>query len=240
MGGIEVIDALSAAAGSMADDVSRLSTISQNLANATTVGYKREIPPSSPFVRALSEAAGADAGTASTSIVDHRAGTLRFTGNALDLALEGDAFFEIETEHGAAYTRRGDFGVDAGGRLVTQSGDVVQGTGGALQLSTASPRIDREGRVFDADKLVGQLKIVQFADPRLLVRQSGGAFRSEQAPAVADGAKLRQGHLEASNVNTAAEMVKLIETMRHFEATQKVVQGVDEMMERSLRKLGEF
>lgn len=237
-----MIDALNAAAGSMADDVSRLSTISQNLANATTVGYKREIAHSAAFERALNQAAGFDVTMASAhaATVDHRAGTLRLTGNALDLALEGDGLFEIETEHGAAYTRRGDFAIDAGGRLVTQAGHAVQGTGGALQLSSASPRIDREGRIFEADKLVGQLKVVQFANPGELVRVSGGAFRAEQAPVAATGARLRQGHLEASNVNTASEMVKLIETMRHFEATQKVVQGVDEMMERSLRKLGEF
>jgi flagellar basal body rod protein FlgG len=232
-----VIDALNAAAGGMAMDVSRMSTIAQNLSNTATPGYKRAVPSGVPF---LLEGSSVEAVAASTA--DLRHASLRPTGEALDLAIDGDGFFEVQTEAGTAYTRRGDFRLDAAGRLVTHAGHVVQGQGGPLVLGTTTPTIDRSGRLFDGDKPLGQLKLVTFADPRALARGEEGLFTSEQAATVQpEGeARLRQGHLEASNVNTAAEMVRLMETVRHFEASQKVVQGVDEMTERALRKLGEF
>ncbi|HWH82077.1 MAG TPA: flagellar hook-basal body protein [Burkholderiaceae bacterium] len=237
-----MIDALTAAAGSMANDIARLSTISQNLMNASTPAYKREMLVGQPFQRAMERAGLEDGVAAPSTAIDLRLGTLRFTGNPLDLALDGDGFFEVQTENGTAYTRQGDFRVDANGQLVTQAGQVVQGLGGALQLPNANPTVDRDGRVLDGDKLLGQLKVVRFTNPSQMTRIGGGLFQTAEAPTVpADGTvRLRQSHLEASNVNTASEMVKLVETMRHFEATQKVVQGVDEMMERALRKLGEF
>jgi flagellar basal body rod protein FlgG len=227
-----VIDALNVAAASMAADLARLNTISQNLANATTPAYKREIP-------SFGHVLGAAVPT-STFIVDHRHGTVRYTGNALDFAIDGDGFFEVQTEAGMAYTRRGDFHIDALGRLVTQAGHPVQGMGGALHPSTVQPGVDREGRLMDGDKVLGRLKLVHFPDPSQLERIEGGLFRAVQPKHAESEAQVRQGHLEASNVNTAAEMVRLIETMRRFEATQKVVQGVDEAIEQALRKLGEF
>lgn len=238
-------DSMQALAGSMAGDISRLTSISQNLANATTTSYKREIALGKMFEQRLLDAVGTAMNrpkSERSTAVDHRHGTLRQTGSPLDFAIDGDGFFEVQTEAGAAYTRRGDFQLDAAGRLATQTGHAVQGVGGPLQLNGVNPTVDRDGRVLEGEKQIGQLKIVRFANPSQLTRAAGGLFHAVEAPLLPlDGAtKIRQGHLEASNVNTAAEMVKLIETMRHFEATQKVVQGVDEMMERALRKLGEF
>lgn len=231
-----MIDALSAAAGGMAADVSRLGTIAQNLSNTATPGYKRAVPTARPFLLEGSEPA------VETSGADLRHASLRPTGEALDLAIDGDGFFEVQTEAGLAYTRRGDFRLDAAGRLVTHAGHVVLGQGGPLVLDTASPTIDRSGRLFDGDKPLGQLKVVAFADARALSRSADGLFTTSQAPTVQpeSEARLRQGHLEASNVSPAAEMVRLMETVRHFEASQKVIQGIDEMTERALRKLGEF
>lgn len=236
-----MIDAIDAAAGSMAGDVARLNAIAMNLANATTTAYKREIPAAFAGVLGATQE-GAAAEPTARSAVDHRPGTLRHTGNALDFALDGDGYFEVQTESGPAYTRQGDFRIDALGQLVTQAGHPVQGSGGTLQIRTAKPTVDREGRLFDGETAIGQLKLVRFEKPHELQRVGEGLFRAPATPdTVSDGrVGLRQGFLEASNVNTAAEMVKLMETMRHFEATQKIVQGADDMLERALRKLGEF
>ena len=103
------------------------------------------------------------------------------------------------------------------------------------------PRIDRRGRVLDGETLVGQLRIVRFEDPQSLVKLGAGLFGAgaQTAQPLAD-AGVRQGYLEASNVVAANEMVRLIETMRHFESNQKVIQGYDEVLERAIRTLGEF
>lgn len=234
-----MIDALDAAAASLANDLARMSSIGHNLANAATPGYKRQVG-GTPFAATLGE----QQAMAARAAIDQKQGALRVTDAALDLAIDGEGFFELRTGSGAAYTRRGDFRVDAAGQLVTQAGHLVMGTGGPLVLRSAAPVITKEGRVLEDGQEVGQLKLVTFADPRTLTPSESGAVFSAPDAAQAlmpeRAPRVLQGHLEASNVNTAAEMVRMIETVRHFEAVQKVVQGFDEMRERALRKLGEF
>jgi flagellar basal body rod protein FlgG len=233
------IDPLDVAAASMANDVARLTSISQNLVNAATPGYRRELS----FATALTQQLGERSMVQQGSVVDPRAGTLRATGLATDLAIDGEGYFELSTPSGPAYTRRGDFRVDAQGRLVTAGGHALQGLGGTLQaVAEGEMSVDREGVVTQGERRIGQIKVVHFDNAAALVREAGGLFRAaEQPQPVAAGSfRIRQGQLEGSNVDTASEMVKLMETVRHFEATQKVVQGVDEMTERALRKLGEF
>lgn len=236
-------DALEAAAASLSSDLARMTSLGHNLANATTPGYKRQLGAVQPFQASLAHEAALSRGALATAI-DQKQGTLRVTSAPLDLAIDGDGFFELRTDAGAAYTRRGDFRVDASGQLVTQAGHLVMGQGGPLVLRSAAPVITKEGRVLEDGQEVGQLKLVSFADPRSLTASEGGAVftapEAAQALAPERAPRVLQGHLEASNVNTAAEMVKLIETVRHFESVQKVVQGFDEMRERALRKLGEF
>jgi flagellar basal-body rod protein FlgF len=239
-----VTDALEAAAASLSNDLARMTSIGHNLANATTPGYKRQLGAVQPFQASLAQQETALARSALATVIDQKQGTLRVTDAPLDLAIDGDGFFELRTSSGPAYTRRGDFRIDASGQLVTQGGHLVMGNGGPMVLRSAAPMITRDGRVLDDGQDVGQLKLVNFTDPRALVASEGGAVftapESAQALAPERAPRVLQGHLEASNVNTAAEMVKLIETVRHFESVQKVVQGFDEMRERALRKLGEF
>lgn len=237
-----MIEALDAAAASLASDMARMTSIGHNLANATTPGYKRQSGAPQAFQGSLEQ--GGAAPSRVPSLVDQRQGSLRVSDAPLDLAIDGEGFFELRTAAGPAYTRRGDFRIDAAGQLVTQSGHLVMGTGGPLLLRSAAPLITRDGRVLDDGQEIGQLKLVAFGNVRALVPSEGGAVftapdaAQEAAPERAP--RVLQGHLETSNVNTAAEMVKLIETVRHFESMQKVVQGFDEMRERALRKLGEF
>jgi flagellar basal-body rod protein FlgF len=239
-----MIDALTAAAASLSHDFARMGTIGHNLANATTPAYKRAISPGGDFPQHFGTEGASNALVPAALLTDHRQGVLRPTGASLDVALDGDGFFEVRTEAGLGYTRRGDFRVDATGQLVTQAGDAVMGMNGPLVMRSAAPVITKEGRVLDDGHEVGQLKVAQFADSVVMPRigDSGLFGAGASAPATGESRPtlIRQGHLETSNVNTASEMVRLIETVRHVEATQKVVQGLDEMQERALRKLGEF
>jgi flagellar basal-body rod protein FlgG len=233
----------------MMNDMARLNAVSHNLANSTTTGFKKEILVTRPFLEFLGTAQS-DGLTGvlpiglprSESVTDHRPGTLKFTGNPLDMAVVDDGFFEIMTEQGPAYTRKGNFRLDVQGRLVTDSGMPVMGLSGELQLTTPQPVIDANGKIFEGERQVGQVKLVKFTDPASLEAAGTGMYRAGPASVVkTEGLdRIRQGYTEASNVNSMTEMVKMIETMRHFESGQKVIQSYNDMLEKAIRTLGEF
>lgn len=234
-------DAISITAASMAFDMQRLATISHNLANATTPGFKRELAYSRPFLQQLDALALQVPLPQLRSVVDLRAGTLRATGHALDVALEGEGWFEVMTAGGPAYTRQGNFQLDARGRLVTHAGWPVMGADGEITLGNGPVRVDTQGRIFEGDRAAGQLRVVGFARSSALVNAGEGLWRADdQGAQPLDKPAVRQGHLENANIQTVGEMVRMIETMRHFETGQKLVQGIDEMLGRAIRTLGEY
>jgi flagellar basal-body rod protein FlgF len=230
----------------MLDDVERLRIISHNLANVGTVGFKRELAVTRPFEEQLAEA-GASAETAApatttlTSYVDRSPGTLTHTGNPLDLAIEGNnAYFVIDTGQQEAYTRQGTFRLDADGQLVTVNGQPVVTTAGDIRLTGPTPVIDTQGNIRDNGSIVGQLKLVTVADPQSLQEVGNGLYVAPDSTnaAIADTARVRQGFTEAANVITMNEMIRMIETVRHFEASQKLIQGYDSMLDRAISDLG--
>jgi flagellar basal-body rod protein FlgG len=255
-------DVLAISLHSMQHDMARLERISMNMANAMTPGYKREVAASLPlaasgFIDAMNAvdvspatppAASAITAGALMTRTDSRPGTLKATGQSLDVALGGTGFFEVSTEAGPAYTRQGNWQLDARGRLVTAQGYPVIGLGGEIILSHPQPHIDATGQVFDAAvngradaPPIAQLKVVQFDDVNGLDRMGDGLVRASAQPTqLADGdVQVRQGFLENSNVNSMQEMVQLIQSMRHFESMQKVALGYDDMIGAAVRKLGE-
>jgi flagellar basal-body rod protein FlgG len=241
-----MVDAISAAAAFMSNDIARMSVIGQNLANAATVGYRRELAVGGLRFDdhlAAGNGRGQSAALAALERVqDFRPGTLQSTGNPLDLAIEGEGFFEILTDGGSRYTRQGNFRLDSQGRLVTEAGFPVLGEGVEILLKSSQVSIDGQGRVFEAERQVGQLRIARFTDPRSLAHLGAGLYAAGAGSSLrSDGfARVRQGFVESSNVNSTQEMVKMIETVRHYESGQKVIQAYDDMMGRALGKLGEF
>lgn len=251
---------LAVSLATMQHDMQRLDRIAMNLANVTTPGYKREVVASRPFVDVLDQTAlssqvaltGATSADAAASnvrgLLDVRPGTLRMTGEPLDLALAGDGFFEVATDEGMAYTRQGNFSVDARGRLVTAQGHAVMGKNGEIFLATLRPVIDATGNVMEplsASTAGGapgaQLKVVRFENPASMQRLGDGLLAPGVGMVVAsDDVQIRQGALENANVSTVQEMVQLMQTMRHFESMQKVATGYDEMLGSAIRKLGEL
>ncbi|HZY20755.1 MAG TPA: flagellar hook-basal body protein [Ramlibacter sp.] len=248
-------DILAVTLQNMQLDMAKVDRVALNLANAQTTGYKREIVAGLPFARSLEAAAARgqpEPALPLTTRIDLRPGTLRMTGQSLDIALAGPGWFEVMTDNGAAYTRQGDFRLDAQGRLVTQQGRLVMGLGGEIQLPHGNPVIDAQGRIFEGQlpggapasagsSPLGQLKIVQFDSAATLERRGDGLVQaSDEAVASVDGqTEVRQGHLENSNVSSMQEMVQLIQTMRHFESMQKAVVGYDEMLGTAIRRLGD-
>lgn len=237
----------------MQNDAARLEQAGMNLANALTPGYKRAVvnhqAPIGTFAQQLAGSAAASTAQATpaapaTVATDLRAGTLKATGQPLDVALDGGGFFEVTTDAGPAYTRQGNFRTDAQGRLVTTAGHAVMGRSGEITRAGASPQISETGVIRDArtGEVLAQLKIVLFDDPSQLLRLGDGLLSGGgMAPRLAgDGETMvRQGFLENSNVGSIQEMTHLIQAMRHFESMQRVAQGYDEMLGTAIRKLGE-
>lgn len=227
---------LSLALHGMQADMARLDRVAMNLANAQTAGFKRELALAAPFAQRIDAAASAP-----VVQLDVRPGALRATGRSLDLALAGPGWFEVMTEHGPAYTRQGEFRLDARGRLVTAQGHPVLGTAGEIQLMQTAAVIDARGRVFDGSVQAGdpiaQLKLV-LLDPGAPMQRLGNGLVTGAVAGPA-AAEVRQGHLEGSNVNPMHEMVQLLQTLRHFESMQKVAVGYDEMLATAIRRLGE-
>lgn len=240
------------AANGMQHDLQRMETISQNLANVLTPGYKKQIATGSSFAMQVdgglaAGSAGAKADGAYQPValsIDPSAGTLRYTGNVQDVAIDGADFFEVAGKDGPAYTRQGGFHTDVHGRLVGAAGWPVMGASGEIVV-TGAYTIDPSGEVRQGDRVVARLKMVRFANPEAMVPLGagiygqGGARLAEQG-ASAPPATVRVGYQENSNVSSPQEMVRLTETVRHFESLQRIMQGYDETLEKTIRKLGEF
>lgn len=234
------------AATGMLAETQRQDVIANNLANATTTGFRRSVTTATPFAETLLNnmtAAGAPAiGTLTRGAqlegvtMLETQGSLRATGNALDLGLVGNGYFAIDTAAGRRYTRDGTFSIAADGRLVTKTGETVAGVGGAITLTRGTPiDIAADGTVTQGDAVRGQLLITGLA-PGSAVSEGGSRFNGTATGP--DGTRVRQGHLEASSVNVVSEMVELIRTMRSFEANQKAAQSHDQALQQSVGRVG--
>lgn len=237
----------------MVNDLRQIEIISHNLANINTTGFKRDMPISRAFAPLLESASNTAAQILSPgentlvpnveTLIDLDQGVLRHTGNALDIAIEGQGLFEISTPQGVGYSRRGDFVLDASGRLVTHDGHIVNGVNGEIRLLTATPRIDAQGMVWDEDELIGQLKLVQIDERTQLQRMGPGLYYSDspvEQHESTESLSVRQGFLEASNVEVMDEMVRMISTVRHFEMSQRVIKGYDEVLGEAISTIAEF
>jgi len=242
----------------MQADAFRLERVGANLANALTPGYKREVMvqradaaspgPIASFAGLLEQHVAstthADRPVPTMTRVsrDIRNGTLKSTGQNLDLALSGRGFFEVQTPEGPAYTRHGQFHLDALGRLVTAAGHPVMGKAGDIALAPGPVSIDASGAISQSGHALGQLNIVAFEHPSDMPQLDGNLLGAASHPAVLDGAdvQVHQGYLENANVNAMHEMVELMQAMRHFESMHRVIQSYDDMLGSAIRKLGDI
>ncbi len=233
------------AAASMTEMTRQQERVANNLANANTVGYKRD----RLFTQALEERLDAEGAPRSdrrvTQGADPRQGTLKATGNPLDVALGGEGFFvTTDAATGAPrYTRAGQFALGEDGTLRTPAGHAVEGQGGPIQIPPESGpvQIAKDGTIQAGGQRVGALSVVRFENPLELERLDGAAFAAgNAAPEPVQAPDVIQGHLEGSNVNPVAEMADMIEHFRTFESQQKVLQTTDQVLGRVTRDLGTF
>lgn len=208
-----------------------MDVLTQNLANADTVGFKKETLAFSSFLLDAS-AAGTDGRTMATlsaQTVDFSGGNLSQTGNKLDVAVQGDGFIGIE---GNRFTRRGDLRIDKEGYLTAYNGAKVLGSGGPIQLpDKGEVSINELGVVAVDGSEIDRIMVRDFPDKGALVPAGGGLYVAA-GEGVESSATVRQGALERSNVEVVAEMVRMIDAVRQFEFYQRMIRTFDEAAEK--------
>jgi flagellar basal-body rod protein FlgF len=223
-----------------------LDLLANNVANASTGGYKADREFYSLYV--APEAQDNDPNSTMPVIqkpwVDLSQGDVHGTGNPLDVALTGRGFFSVQGPGGSLYTRNGSFRLAADGKLVTSDGYAVQTSKGApLTLQAARPiEISSDGTVRQDGAVIGQLAVVDFTSTAGLSKQGGNYFRltgpTAPAPsATASGTVVEQGKLESSNSGAAEAAVRLIGVMRQFEMLQKAVALGNDMNRRAVEEV---
>ena len=217
-----------AASGMLAEQI-RQDQIANDLANASTPGYKADRTSQRTFGDLLlaNSATGATIGPQSTAVqvdkivTDFSAKPARETGEALDFAITGDGFFSVQTAKGTRYTRNGQFAVDPQGRLVTAQGDPVLDANGRAITAT-------DGKVDPR-----RIGVVNLSSPR----KEGDSLLTG-TPAGAGTGTVRSGALESSGADPSRSMVDMISSMRAFEAGQKVIQTIDETLGKAVSQVG--
>lgn len=251
------------AASGMDVQQAKVDVISNNLANATTPGYKKESVQSKSFPEMLLvQQSGTEqkgslplpvlpkvVGTMGTGamvgeiITRHDQGALQETGNSADIMFIGPGFLAVNApapgEPGrVCYTRKGALKVDREGYL-TAGGYRVQGQNGPVQVGKSDFKVAPDGAVEVDNKTVDRLKLTEFNDLTSLRKEGEGLYvdaRGEGRQAAST--KVRQGFLEGSNVNLVEEMVDLMAVMRIYEASQRLIQAHDELLAKAVNQVG--
>ena len=240
------------AAAAMTANARWQEVISENLSASFVPGFKKQDLSFQAVQAGLPSGLGSGLGgtarkfampSASVS-TNFQNGEMKPTGGALDVAIEGPGFFEIQLPNGDhAYTRDGEFELNSQGQLVTKQGLPVASDSGVLQFDVNNPApisISPSGEVSQGGDRKGTLRLMDFGDERRLTPLGGGMFanRDPQLQPTAAKATLRQRYLEAGYTSGVSEMTSLITSLRMYEANQKVVQSQDERMGRAIADLG--
>ena len=238
----------------------RLDVISNNMANATTVGYKKEGVTSQSFddvmtikIRDASENwQQKEIGTMNLGVkigevyTDYSQGSITQTDGTYDLAIDGDGFFVVNVTDSAgttheSLTRAGSFHITSDGYIVDVDGNHLQSEAGDLQVSVDAGEvvIDLDGSVYEDGELVDQILLKDYEDYDYLKKYGDTYYRAVDGATEKDAAgAIRQGWKEQSNVNVVDEMVSMINITRAYEAGQKVIKSVDSVMELAVSSVG--
>ncbi|GAA4653979.1 flagellar basal-body rod protein FlgG [Anaerocolumna aminovalerica] len=244
----------------MANEQKRLDIISNNLANAATVGYKQDNVTTQSFddvltikIKDASELyherpigkmnLGVKLGEVYTNFEQ---GSLRETGNTFDIALEGKGFFQVAVANNNGneqifYTRDGSFTMTHEGNIVDMNGNRLIGEGGniSVPVDASDIVIDRDGSVYADGVLVDKILITDFEDYNYLKKYGENMYSMvEGGTQIPAEASVHQGFTEQSNVNVVSEMVNMIAITRAYEANQKVIQTVDSTLDQAVNSVG--
>ena len=242
----------------------KMEMIAQNLANVNNTGYKKDalvfkemmppFPPDSGLDAGKNILLSPDKSNKNVSYVgitdqytDFSTGGIKKTGGVLDIALDGEGFFKVQTPDGPRYTRNGNFRLNTAKQLVNQNGNQVLDRNDTPVVIDAPGKIsiDGEGSISVGNGLanttITNIKLVNFENKKFLEKIGDGQYRNKGLPEEeleAIDIKTRQGFLESSNVTSVEEMTEMVGTLRIFESYQKIIQSIDSMNDQSVNTIG--
>ncbi|BCJ91611.1 flagellar basal-body rod protein FlgF [Terrihabitans soli] len=228
-----------------------LEVVANNIANLGTAGFKSEQVKFSEYLMPVASAEiFPNNRDKRLSYVEDRAtwqdfsaGPIQITNNQLDLAIDGEAFFAIQTPEGVRYTRNGQFQLDTQGTLVTNEGYPVMSTSGPIQFADTETAITvgKDGTVSTDQGPRGRLLLTTFGDPQSLVATGSSMFRAEGIGAeLAPGqGGIQQYAVEKSNVQAVVETTRLVELTRAYSTLAQMMQRGDELRRTAIERLGD-
>jgi flagellar basal-body rod protein FlgF len=219
-----------------------MDAVSNNIANMNTTGYRGQ---NVMFEEYISDPRYNDDEV--SFVINHgqyqttAPGPLKYTGNQLDVAVAGPGYMGIQGPGGEVmYSRAGQFQIDAAGVLADPNGRAVASAGGAniiIPAGSTEVKIDETGAVSNQNGQLGQIMMVEFANVQELEAVGNNLYRTDAAPQPAAESRMKQGHLEGSNVNSITEMTKMIETLRTYQSVQNVLKTENERLRGAIQKL---
>ncbi len=246
--------ALFSAANGMKTLEERHAVVANNIANASTPGFRRQMSIPKGFHSVFLNSRGTvgeydreDAPGGGVkgieTFTDATSGPIQRTGNPLDLALAGPGFFAVQTDQGTQYTRNGRFSIDSQGMLINDQGlRVLSVAGGPLEVQGGQVEIASDGSVRADGVAIGQISVVEFEDIHMLARQGTSLWSAspegEARSAAGVNTTIEPGALESSNVQIPLEMVNMTIALRAYQANQQVITATDETVGRMIEQVG--
>lgn len=226
-----------------------LDVIANNVANVSTNGFKRRISDTREFQMPVAAdetfkrgedrriSFVVDRGTP----LDTSGGQLEPTNNPLDVAINGDAYFVVNTPNGERYTRNGALMVNAQGQLVNSDGYAIMGEQGPYQFGSEERdlRIASDGTVSSSTGTRGKLRLARFENQQVLQNVGANLFTTTVPPEPAPLARVQSGYVERSNVRPVVEISRMIEVTRQYQNIANMMSRTDESRRSAIQKLGE-
>lgn len=225
----------------------QMDVLANNMANVNTAGYKRDNMLFEEYVMpvaSISDARGADAHISFVQdpIVyrDFDEGPFEPTGNELDVAISGDAWFVVQTPDGERYTRNGQLKLSPDGELVTPSGHPILGEGGPITIGSEETGIEiaSDGTLSTNLGPRGKLRLVRFEDNGILKKEESMLFSTSQPSLPAEEARIAQGVIEKSNVEPVVELSRMIETVRAYTSLARALDQTSQLRQDAIDRLG--
>lgn len=242
----------------MISQMNKMDVVTNNIANADTTGYKKDVVVTRSFSEELMKrlddpadlqhSVGVGKVTPGVFVddifINFSNGSLRSTGAPLDVAIMGDGFFNISVvdedgNESVKYTRRGAFTLSPEGALLTSDGNAVLGEAGPIVIPQGTIIIDETGGVFSNGEFVDRFLMTNFEDSQTLRKCGDTMFNTtEESVETAFTGTLSSGYLENSNVNSVKEMVDMITVSRIYEANQRMITIHDSIMSKAVNDVG--